>query len=88
MVAGNSKPVPSVFGIHRSRIIPTGWNTNPSRTAGLAAFAMAIAGIIESSRGSARVVPSPRKNVRRCKDFLVMNIIPEPSSFETAYSLR
>ena len=33
------------------------------------------AGTIESSRGSASVTPIPRKNVRRGKCFLVMNII-------------
>ena len=33
------------------------------------------AGIIESSSGSARVTPMPRRNVRRGRCFLVMNIV-------------
>ena len=43
-------------------------------------FAQAVdAGIIASNRGNARVAPTPRRNVRRCRPFVRMNSIPMSS---------
>ena len=46
------------------------------------------AGIMESNSGRAKVVPRPRRNVRRGRDFLVMIMVPESSSSEMGCSLR
>src|SRR5215470_8468639 len=46
-----------------------------------AALAIGVrAGTIESSSGSANVVPTPRKNVRRGRDFRVRNTLVWPPS--------
>src|ERR1700734_2996049 len=49
---------------------------NPMWGVGVAAVAASAvrAGIIASSKGSATAAPMPRKNVRRSRCFLVMNI--------------
>src|SRR5215467_702814 len=46
------------------------------------------AGSIDSSNGNARVTPVPRRNVRRERDFFVMNIRPPTISlaFEMVHS--
>src|SRR5262245_850340 len=41
------------------------------------------AGNIESSSGSARVTPAPRRNVRRERCFFATNIIVNPHSFDS-----
>jgi hypothetical protein len=57
-------------------IAPWGRYMNPMRGFGLAAvWASAVqAGIIASSRGRPTVTPAPRRNVRRERCILVMNI--------------
>src|SRR5712692_4642527 len=47
---------------------------NPKRSVGLADLAER-AGTMESSKGRATAVPTPRKNVRLAKAFLVINMI-------------
>src|SRR6185312_15783469 len=60
----------SVFGVHLSMgHIPLGTYTIPSRTGDLPA-AVASAGAIASSRGSAIAPPIPRKKLRRGTAFL------------------
>ncbi len=72
----NSKPAPTFSGIHWSTMAPFGMYTAPNRGAGAAAvFAVAVkAGTMASRNGSATVAPMPRRNVRRGKDSLEMNI--------------
>src|SRR5262245_44192641 len=52
----------------------------PSRVLGMAAvfFRGVCAGTIDSRNGNATVTPAPRKNVRRERCFLVMNIYSTP----------
>jgi hypothetical protein len=55
---------------------PFGTYTNPRRRAGFAAVCASAesAGTMASSSGRASVAPSPRRNVRRGNDILLMNI--------------
>jgi hypothetical protein len=48
--------------------------------AGVIADGAANAGTIESSNGSARAAPAPRRKVRLCKCFLVIIMVAAPSS--------
>src|SRR5882724_5968276 len=50
---------------------------HPSRLFGLAAvlFKGVCAGTIDSRNGNATVTPAPRRNVRRERDFFVMNMV-------------
>jgi hypothetical protein len=82
----DSSPSVSPGGVQRAWSHPIGMNTNPSRRTGLAGvFARAVAaGIIASSKGSASVAWTPRRNVRLGSAFFVM--IMTISSSETARS--
>jgi hypothetical protein len=55
---------------------PFGMKTAPKRSGGLAGIlACAVsAGTIASRNGNAMAAPTPRRNVRRGNDILVMNI--------------
>jgi len=63
-------------------ILPFGLKTVERRTAGLAVVssAPANAGTMESSSGNAKVVPTPRKNVRRGIALLKIVMVLETSS--------
>src|SRR5580658_6343658 len=79
-IGENSKPAPSVAGVHLSITAPCGTYTNPRRGEGFAAVLLSAvcAGSMESSNGRASVTPTPRRNVRRGRCFFVMNIILWP----------
>src|SRR2546422_763872 len=72
--SSRSSPWPS--GIHRARSHPIGIYTNPSLGTGFAGvLAHAVAaGIMASSRGSARAACAPLRNVRLGIAFFVINI--------------
>ena len=69
-------------------MIPLGTAKNERRVAFLEAVSAAVAnaGNIASSSGSANAVPTPRKNVRRAIDFLKIIMVIELFSFEMAHS--
>src|SRR5580704_16107362 len=73
----NSKSAPTVFGVQNPGRSPSGTKIAPNRRCGFAAvLAIAVkAGTIDSSNGSARVTPMPRRKVRRGNDILVMNMV-------------
>src|ERR1700722_8900316 len=73
----NSKSAPTVFGVQNPGRSPSGTKIAPNRRCGFAAvLARAVrAGTIDSSSGSARVTPTPRRKVRRGNDILVMNMV-------------
>src|ERR1700692_149578 len=73
----NSKSAPTVFGVQNPGRSPSGTKIAPNRRCGFAAvLARAVkAGTMESSNGSARVTPMPRRKVRRGNDILVMNMV-------------
>src|SRR6266581_3312321 len=75
----NSKFSPTVFGVQNPGRSPSGTKMAPKRRVGFGAAAVlamaVIAGTIDSSSGSARVTPMPRRNVRLGNDILVMNMV-------------
>src|SRR5688572_20418459 len=82
----NSKPAPSVAGVHLSMMAPCGTYTKPSRDTGLAAVCASSvrAGTIESSSGSAIDTPIPLRNVRRGRCFREMNMLSPPGGPKAA----
>src|SRR5438876_11088255 len=72
----SSRSSPWPGGIHRARSHPIGIYTNPSLGTGFAdVLAHAVAaGIMASSRGSARAACAPFRNVRLGIAFFVINI--------------
>src|SRR6266550_8724333 len=81
-VGDNSVRVPTVFGWNWEKFDPMGTYMNPRRRTGFAGVA-AIAvndGTMASSKGSAKVTPTPRRNCLRGSAFFVTII--EISSFE------
>src|SRR5690242_20273160 len=87
MIIGNSKarlpgwdfgsPGPPASGTHHPGAAPWGTKMPAKRDFGVAAVLTngVCAGIIESSNGSASVIPAPRRNIRLGICFLVTNII-------------
>src|SRR6185295_19984184 len=74
----NSKPAPTVLGVHCCMMAPLGKYTTPKRIDGIAAaFPCGVkAGTIASRNGRAMVAPAPRKTVRRETDFMGYAPVP------------
>src|SRR5579863_8756650 len=70
-------PGPPISGTQYPGAIPCGTKMPVNRVLGFAAVLArgVCAGIIESSSGSANVIPAPRRNARLGMCFLVINIV-------------
>jgi hypothetical protein len=68
----NSKFAPVVFGVHHGIDMPLGVWKKPMR--GTPFGAADRAGTMASNIGNARMVPTPRRNVRRGKVIFVITI--------------
>ncbi len=77
------------LGVHSGMWAPIGMYTKPRRLTGLAAAGAADkAGIMASSTGSAIETPSPRKRLRRGRDFRVTIFMAGAISFSRKLSRR
>jgi hypothetical protein len=86
-IGENSKPAPTVDGIHFSITTPLGTYTTPKRFSGCAAVLTigVKAGTMLSRSGNATAAPRPRSTVRRGIVFFE-TIMSRTSAFETACS--
>ena len=82
----NSNAAPSAAGVQSAMMTPFGMYKNPTRATGFAAVSAAVAraGTMPSSSGSANAAPTPRKNDRRGMAFLkiIMALVASSSEME------
>src|SRR5262245_28382408 len=82
MINGSSKLDPAVLGTQYPGAIPCGKKIPAKRVFGFEAVALSgvCAGSMASRKGNDNVTPAPRRNVRRERCFLEINIFIKPPS--------